>query len=73
MSESGDSPRLGLLEGSMRLVRGLLLLLAVASPSLAAGQTDEQKELEAWARGLDKASVHKAVLAHEGIRSAPIP
>src|SRR5438093_9087184 len=50
----------------MRGVLVPLLLTSMALPGFAGKQSEaERKELEDWAKSLDKALIHKAVLDHE--------
>lgn len=50
----------------MKLLLPLLLCGVAVLPAWAGKNSDaEQKELETWARSLDKTTVHKAVLDHE--------
>ena len=50
----------------MKLLFALLLVVSTALPAIAGKRSDaEQKELEAWAQGLDRESVHRAVQDHE--------
>lgn len=50
----------------MKLAIATLILLSTVCPASAAKPTEaEKKELEVWAKSLDKNSIHKAVLDHE--------
>src|SRR5262245_48496358 len=59
----------------MRPVNILLLpvlLASLALPAVAGNESEvERKKLEDWAKSLDKASIHKAVLDHEHAPLAP--
>lgn len=51
----------------MRLAIATLMFLSTVFSAFAAKPTEaERKELEAWAKSLDKVTIHKAVLDHEG-------
>ena len=50
----------------MRSASEVLILILVALPVFAGKPSEaERKELEAWAKSLDRDSIHKAVLDHE--------
>jgi hypothetical protein len=49
----------------MRILLAILLAVVASLPILAKPSEAEKKELEAWARSLDRETIHRAVLDHE--------
>lgn len=49
----------------MRLLPAIVLVAVGVMPGFGKPTEAEQKELQEWARSLDKAAIHKAVLDHE--------